>query len=138
MAPLHSRLPTADRHALIQGKLQGLLGRASVFDIIVGTQDLMGQAHTMNLVRHVIIPSPAWLPHKEEQCLSRNRRVGQKQETHAVRLIARDTIDVTLKRRHEQRSLFDDRVFGFDMVDDEDMRRRVAEAYGIQHMSSQS
>jgi hypothetical protein len=24
------------------------------------------------------------------------------------------------------------------MVDDEDMRRRVAEAYGIQHMSSQS
>jgi hypothetical protein len=62
----------------VQDKLQG---PASTVDIVVGTQQLMGQAHTMNEVLHIILPGPAWLRYLEDQPTARNRRVGQDKET---------------------------------------------------------
>lgn len=86
----------------------------------------------MNRVRHIVLPAPAWLRCEEDQAAARNRRVGQTKETTVTRLIADHTIDITIRRRQEQRGLFNDSVFGYDMQDDDASRRAVAEAYGIE------
>ena len=86
----------------------------------------------MNGVLHISLPGPAWLPYLGEQSMARNRRVGQEKETHVYHLVAEQTIDVTIKQRQEQRGLFDDSMFGFQMKDDDATRRAVARAYGIE------
>ena len=42
-ALLHSRLSSTEGHHLIQSRLQGLKGKDTTIDIIIGTQRVMGQ-----------------------------------------------------------------------------------------------
>jgi hypothetical protein len=49
-----------------------------------------------------------------------------------IRLIADNTVEVTIKQRQEQRDLFELSLLGFNMGDDEQSRRRVAKAYGLE------
>ena len=79
----------------------------------------------------ILLPGPAWLSYLEEQSTARNRRVGHDKETYVYRLLAEQTIDVTIKKRQEQRGTLNNTVFRFQIKDNNAYHQAVARAYGI-------
>ena len=106
---IHGGIKSNDKHHVINKVFQG---PGATVHALVGTYRLMGRIYTMTEARRVILFSPTWLKAEEDQARSRVKRIGQTQETLAVRYIADGTVDTLVVRRQDEKTEFDERVLG--------------------------
>ncbi|MDA0838354.1 MAG: SNF2-related protein [Planctomycetota bacterium] len=70
-----------------------------------------GTGLNLQAANHVVIFEPQWNPAVESQAIARAHRMNQEKKVHAVRLLARDTIEERMEARlAEKRAVFDDYV----------------------------
>ena len=104
-------MSTAQKHMLVASDFQGITG-PSRFDVIVGTYPLMGRVYTMTAARRVVLFSPVWLEADEDQTRYRIKRIGQHNQTYALRYVARETVDQLVVKRQDTKVWFDNQVLG--------------------------